>query len=505
MATTSKVIVTNQKGLTKLYGTNVSKISAALNTLIGADQRRGITTQIVFMDNAKQMGKLGAPVVTNIADDQQNKDAVDGVYTALTPDYLMILGGPDVVPHQTLTNPVSGDPDANVPSDLPYACAAAYSTTITDFLAPTRVVGRLAGITGSNDTAQLVAAINTSASLTALPQNEYTTYLAVSAEVWQGSTTTSVSKIFGSATTLQLSPPDGPNWTSQQLAARSWFVNCHGSDADPNWYGQKGSSYPKAVESAQIQGNLSAGTIATAECCYGAELYASGSGTMPICNAMTSGGVAAFCGSTNIAYGPASGQGAADLITQDFLKQLLGGRSAGSAMLLARQDFISQNNPLGSVDQKTIAQFILLSDPAAHPVQAAKAVEAHALDVVDEEALEAARRSADRIRMTARGEALASEAGFAIAQADAAPEGAVAEGIERLVASLGLEVTARDTAIVEGGPSFALAHSMIAEQHRFHSTYGTIGSPGDLFQDAAVLLVEERDGVIVSVRTLYRK
>lgn len=57
----------------------------------------------------------------------------------------MLLGAPDVVPHQSLINPLHSpdDPDERVDSDLPYACDSGYSIDIDNFLGPTRVVGRL--------------------------------------------------------------------------------------------------------------------------------------------------------------------------------------------------------------------------------------------------------------------------------------------------------------------------------------------------------------------------
>ena len=52
------------------------------------------------------MKKLKAPLVNDPASTRENKRAIDGVYKALAPDYLMILGAIDVVPHQDLKNPL---------------------------------------------------------------------------------------------------------------------------------------------------------------------------------------------------------------------------------------------------------------------------------------------------------------------------------------------------------------------------------------------------------------
>ena len=148
-----KVILTNISVLKQKYGTQgYTKLQAAVKQLIASDQKRGLKTIQVGVDDATAMGKLKAKPVTDPASARQNKAAIDGVYKALKPDYLMILGSVDVIPHQDLVNPAydpspDGDPDRLAPGDLPYACDAPYSTAISDSTGPTRVVGRLPDLT----------------------------------------------------------------------------------------------------------------------------------------------------------------------------------------------------------------------------------------------------------------------------------------------------------------------------------------------------------------------
>lgn len=148
------------------------------------------------------------------------------------------------------------------------------------------------------------------------------------------------------------------------------FINCHGGPADFHFYGQKGSSYPVAHESPDIAGKILEGTVATAECCFGAELYNSFKPVqdMGICNRYLLDGAYGFFGSTSTAYGPASGNGQADIITQDFLRHVLSGASLGRAALQARQDYVLKNAVLDPIDLKTLSQFYLLGDPSIHPV-----------------------------------------------------------------------------------------------------------------------------------------
>ena len=84
---------------------------------------------------------------------------------------------------------------------------------------------------------------------------------------------------------------------------------------------------------------------------------------LPICQSYLGQGAYGYFGSTTIAYGPKNDNGAADLICQYFLINVLEGASIGRAALLARQQFgaYSQMDPL---DLKTLAQFYFLGDPS---------------------------------------------------------------------------------------------------------------------------------------------
>ena len=126
------------------------------------------------------------------------------------------------------------------------------------------------------------------------------------------------------------------------------------------------------MESVHVAPNVAAGTVAAAECCYGAELfdYRAVGTAQPICMSYLLGGAYAYLGSTNIAYGPAVGNGQADLITQYFLQNLLTGATTGRAFLQARQTFVQTQVMSSPANLKTLAQFILLSDPALRPCAA---------------------------------------------------------------------------------------------------------------------------------------
>ena len=379
-----KVILCNQSALRAKYQTGGERtIRNAVNELIIADQKRGLKTQYIELDDAEGMKKLGGTAVTQASDARQNKEAVDAIYKALAPDYIMILGAVDVIPHQNLTNPVfnpkkpDDDPDRVVPSDLPYACEAAYGVLIENFTGPTRVVGRLPDITGSADPNYLAELLKTSAAARQRPRSDYEEYLGISASVWQKSTGLSLTAIFGNSTDEKVCPPALPPWTPALLGRRSHFINCHGASRDPHFYGQLGKKYPISYDAADLADQLTEGVIAAIECCYGAELYAPAKvqNQQPsIANTYLANKAYGYLGSTTIAYGPGDSNDWADLLCQVFLEQTLSGASLGRALLQARQRYVKDApTPVGPIDLKTLAQFTLLGDPSIVPVEAGDA------------------------------------------------------------------------------------------------------------------------------------
>lgn len=369
-----KVIVTNRSALTKKYGRQgMAKIRQAIRALSAADKKRGIKARMVYLDDAKTMKKFGGKSVANVAHSRENKEAIDAVFTSLQPDYLMILGAPDVVPHQDVDNPVfrkNGDDDPTAWGDVPYACEVPYSRDPARFIGPTRVVGRLPDLVSATEPSYLLTLLKATAGAQRREPEMYTGYFGLSAEEWQGSTRLSLNNIFGQATDLLLSPSAGPQYSNGELRNRMHFINCHGGQASPEFQGQRGDSYPTSLTTKTTEGEIQDGTVAAVECCYGAELYdATTLGIdLPICQSYLRQGAYGYFGSTTIAYGPADSNGAADLICQYFLLNVLEGASLGRAALAARQQFVQGTAQMDPIDLKTLAQFCLLGDPSVHPV-----------------------------------------------------------------------------------------------------------------------------------------
>jgi hypothetical protein len=371
-----KIIITNNSALRKKYGKTLPRVKRAIARLVVSDKRRGIKTTLVKIDSASHMKKVQGKAVKNKDDQKQVKAAVDAIYRTYQPDYMMILGAPDIVPHQELENPTydpDGDDDKVVPSDIPYACGAPYSTNPAHFIGPTRIVGRLPDLFGTADPAYLIFLLGVASRYKTRPRSHYQQYFSVSAEVWKHSTALSLDKIFGSSDVMATSPPEGPNWTKTQLRPRVHFINCHGSPSDPYFYGQQGTDYPEAHSAKKLRRKITNGTVVAVECCYGAELYdpVDSNGQAGICSTYLRDGAYGYLGSSTIAWGPSEGNGQADLMCQFFINEVLDGASLGDALLRARHSFAQLYAHLDPVDLKTIVQFNLLGDPSIHAVTAA--------------------------------------------------------------------------------------------------------------------------------------
>src|SRR5262249_25071254 len=190
----------------------------------------------------------------------------------LGPDYILILGSTDVVPHQDLDNPVhdpaSDDPDRHAFGDLPYACEAPYSRKVRHFVGPTRVVGRLPDVTGGSHADYLCGLLRVATDYRTATLDTLRNYFAITAEVWRKSTNLSVRRTFGAPATVEDVPPEGPQWSASQLHARLHFINCHGSTRSPHFFGQPKTGeedYPEALNAIDIDGHPHEGTNVAAE------------------------------------------------------------------------------------------------------------------------------------------------------------------------------------------------------------------------------------------------
>jgi hypothetical protein len=408
-----KILVTSRSALIEKYGKKgFNEITRAVQALAIADKGRGYVTRLIFLDDQKTMRSFGGTAVTDVKSGQQHKEAIDRIYAALKPEYLVILDGPDVVPHVSLSNPAPEDDDPDVPSDLPYACDAPFVRRDPSlFTSVTRVVGRIPGIVGAKRPTFLIRLLNGSARFRPRPRKSYLQYFSISAQVWQKSTQKSLKAIFGNADKLLLSPPIKDSGANRYLGPLIHFINCHGDTISPDFFGQRNKSYPIALTTDGVTRHASARTVVAAECCYGAELYdptLEAHDKPPICVSYLGRGAVGFFGSTNVAYGDAARNSAADLITRYFLIEVLAGASLGRACLQARQKFVDTED-LDKYNLKTLAQFVLLGDPSLHPCAEDDRAERHIIEVTDHSTARAIRR----MELAAMGKAAGDSAAFA--------------------------------------------------------------------------------------------
>ena len=299
----------------------------------------------------------------------------------------------------------------------------------------------------------LIDQINNAAKFKTGKRDDYLTYFGLSAEPWQKSTAQSVNNIF-SSDTIKVCPPTGTP-INKLLSPLAHFINCHGGSVDPQFYGQHGDNYPVAMTSDDVGKGAKADTVVAAECCYGALLFDSNDagGSLPISNAYLGAGAVGYYGSTTLAYGPAAANGAADLIAQYFLIDVLAGASFGRACQQARQKFVQTQKMADHVNLKTLGQFILLADPSLQPCQV-ETVEAKAMA---KDIDQAAARKRRRVALAAFGNAAADSSAFASKKA-APLSGALHRQVRKIARQRGFRAAKRFKAFhVIGGEDYGKA------------------------------------------------
>lgn len=465
----------------KYTAAGAGAIYAALSRLITADAAKGLATVVIDIDDPAQVSPFGTAPVINAADESGAKRVIDAIDAAIAPDYFVLLDGPDAIPHISLAAiPGLSDGDPDIPSDLPYACSGGFSREASSFLAVTRVVGRLPMPRGSSDFDAFAALIDLCSTQSPKPQSDHSSYFAMSTDTWKVSTQLNVSTLFGSSASLSVSPTAGHSAIDPALSSLTHLINCHGATLDARFYGQLMRSYPVAMNSPQVAPHVTKGTVAAAECCYGAELFdpiLAGAG-MPMGMAYLLAGASAYLGSTNIAYGPVSTNGQADLMVQFFIDAILKGASSGRAVLQARQRLVTTQRMSDPRNLKTLAQFLLLGDPSVVPVRGnstspeavpeadtlATAVESKGISPAPPSpADERSGRKARRISLKSEGAAVASAAtrlGRPVLRA-----GVVGNRVRAIATQRGFTGQV-DVFDVDGGPAFRQAAKAIGRKQR---------------------------------------
>lgn len=525
----STVWITNYAQLFRKYGDDAAMaVWNKLGEIAPTDHRV----------NLANPGTIPFPVVSPALSERGTKEAIDAIYKHFKPEYIAIVGAQDVVAFQTLNNPMPDD-DGTVPTDLPYACEASYSKDANNFLGPTRVVGRIPNIFGDSDPAYLLGLLDRIATAKPRPQSDYMKCFSVTADLWRESTRESLDNVFGTGAKLRVSPPEGSGWKPAVLQQLTHFINCHGAKGSAMFYGEgPRGNFSNALAANELVGRISEGAVASTECCYGAELYApnnsvGGNQHSGICTNFLHNGGYGYFGSSTIAYGPAAGNGAADLITQYFLKYVLEGSSLGRAALQARQDYVQNAGTLDPVDIKTLAQFYLLGAPQIHPVEspgpqphsAAAGVPKMIPNslIADDQGREMRRK-----QLFAKGQALASSLSFGKLSKTLSVGGELAKLLNARARALGLTdlvqmsfrvvepsfdvgqatgESVASTAAVSGPSSAKGVKAKSAGKRTMHVVIGKNkqASSEQPIENSTVLVLLEQNGQVLSIQEYNRK
>ncbi len=161
-----------------------------------------------------------------------------------------------------------------------------------------------------------------------MPRSEYQRPFVITAQIWEASTRQSMRNIFGSSDGVMIVPPRSGRWPAQLLQRRLHLVNCHGAHKATEFFGQPASGadeYPIALRASYVDGQLTPGTVAAAECCYGGQLegISRSRPRMGICETYLKNGCWGFVGSSTVAYGDFERNANADLLCQFFLEKVL--------------------------------------------------------------------------------------------------------------------------------------------------------------------------------------
>lgn len=401
-----KVIATNLSEMTKFYGESFqSEISPTIQNLIEADAKRGIESKLVYLD---QVDGAPAPIDPEKLSREEVKVRMNIVIKDLNPEYLLILGGPSVVPHQKLITPyrelvkLINENHPNYPdnsnfieSDFPYASTADYSKRLKSFFTDRTVaVGRIGF--EDNDSKLMVTALNSAINFTSKPKSYYENYFSVVSQFVSLDLTKPdvlsekvvdklfLGKVFDNVNYSLSSPKTWEDWTKEEMACPMHVIIAHGYPFYPYVLGQGDNlTFKVALASESIDNRLTEGNIVVTSSCYATRLYdkkhyytpfnyltnitsliPDGNNPMaqrgPLCNTYFKNGNIAFLGSTF--------WGGDVHILIYFLQELMKGCSTGEALMHAQDRLYHKGSSISGEIGCTLASTVLLGDPSLTPI-----------------------------------------------------------------------------------------------------------------------------------------
>jgi hypothetical protein len=391
-----KLSVTVKSHLKRKYDdAALEKIAAAVKGWKDADAKRGIQTVHVAVDDPedKTIKELGVTPVSEITS-SKIKQAIDVLWTKLTPDYLVLFGAHDIVPMFVVTNPTdlfrNQDDDKTLPTDNPYASCEPFSKDDQkSYLIPDRVIGRIPDMvsnhrdTGRNgDPAWFIEYLETATKWESKPDSFYQEPYVICTDEAKKAGMKCVRKAFPPPNLPPLiCPPDSDlSVPRDRLLSPLHMIKCHGNKKDATFWGFPESAQNRedrcaAITSATLRQlpYLEPSTVVAAMCCYGAQIFSpKDDDTWPLASAYLRKGAVGFVGPTMMAWVGLDDMSAADWIVTDYLRRVLEGASIGRALLESKQDNPGYTYEHGQVqgpeEEKTVIEYVLLGDPSIHPV-----------------------------------------------------------------------------------------------------------------------------------------
>lgn len=395
-----KIIATNRSALKKKYRGKASQVIKLLDDIIAADKERDIDTSVIFVDDAAAMRKVKGRAVKDPANEEQNVKAVQKIFAGAKPDYLLIFGSSDIIPLIRIKNPVykqftdeedaDGDGDVTeldeedgkyIDSDLPYACNVPFTRNYKAYMSgrkPIRVIGRLPDIVDKPSVRYVEKVVKHATGWKPNEEQDGNAFV-LSTNDWSKISRATAKSLFGKKFDIFISKDEKGTDNVDLEKYHLHLINCHGTNASAAyWNSQNGI----AIKSRQLNGHIKKGSIVAAECCFGAQLFWDKNEALAMASNYLEEGAYGFMGSTTTSYGATNQHDEpfdADIMTRYFLKYILEGRSAGSALQQARIDFkrdvfsiVRGADVLPSY--KTLLQFYLLGDPSIHYIRKATAV-----------------------------------------------------------------------------------------------------------------------------------
>jgi hypothetical protein len=357
------LIVTSKLALEQAYpSSGYGSIRDALNEAASPGDH------VLAIDDPVETNAWGLQPVTGGADDikwairqltQRFPSIVDSV---------LLAGGNTIIPFFSLANPVtdrSVDPDTFVLTDNPYGSAA---DSWDEYLAPSLAVARLV-VPDSASVAEFVAITQSLSQTTRAGRPGTALFIN---DDWLSYSERIATELPGPQT-WHLVPgyQIGPSLTTDAAYGTLYF-NLHGFSGTSDWdgYSTVQRRFIPAVTPAAFDAGNVAGSLAFAECCYGAEVTGRSADDSCALKLVQAG--ATFIGATGLAFGSYVTSDwmleDADFLVRAFFQVLNLGYPVGKAMMAARKAYLSDTAEARSgqswqCKQKTLLQFVLYGSP----------------------------------------------------------------------------------------------------------------------------------------------